>query len=94
MGEHRLHKRVDGGSSNCILMELDGTTYHALLENISLGGALIKVDEETPNSLQVGDECTLILCSDSGSCSSKHLCRVARCNFANMGIQFLTSKDQ
>jgi hypothetical protein len=94
MSEHRVHRRVEGGSMNCILMELDGSTYHALLENISLGGALIKVNEDVPNSLQVGAECTLVLCSDSGSCSSKHLCRVARCNFANMGIQFLTERDQ
>jgi hypothetical protein len=94
MGEQRSHTRVEGGSSNCILMELDGSTYHALLENISLGGALIKIDENVPNSVQIGDECTLLLCSDSGSCSSKHFCRVVRCNFANMGIQFLTARDQ
>jgi hypothetical protein len=94
MGNQRLYTRVKGDSANCILMELDGRSYQALLENISIGGALIKVSEGVPYGLQVGDECTLTLCSDSGSCSSRHFCRVVRCDYVNMGIQFLTNRDQ
>ena len=94
MGCQRQYVRMKGDSANCILMELDGNSYRALLENISLGGALIKVSDSVPYGLQVGDECTLTLCSDTGSCSSRHFCRVVRHDAANMGIQFLTDRDQ
>jgi len=94
MGYLRQYTRMKGDSSKCILMELDGKSYEALLDNISEGGAFIKVSEGVPNGLQVGDECTLTLCRDSGGCSSKHFCRVVRHDMASMGIQFLTDRDQ
>jgi c-di-GMP-binding flagellar brake protein YcgR len=93
MGSQRQYTRMKG-DSKCILMELDGSTYEAILENISHGGAFINVSEGVPNGLQDGDECSLTLCSDSGDCSTKHLCRVVRHDSANMGIQFLTTRDQ
>ena len=93
MGDQRLYTRVKGDSANCILMELDGKSYQAMLEDISLGGALIKISEGVPHGLNIGDECSLTLCSASDSCSSKHFCRVVRCNFTSMGIKFLTTRN-
>ncbi|HIJ86302.1 MAG TPA: PilZ domain-containing protein [Desulfuromonadales bacterium] len=93
MGDQRLYTRVKGDSANCILMELDGKSYQAMLEDISLGGALIKISEGVPHGLHIGDDCSLELCSASNSCSSKHLCRVVRCNFGSMGIKFITMRD-
>lgn len=94
MGDQRLYTRVKGDSANCILMELDGKSYQAMLEDISLGGALIKVSEGVPNGLHIGDECTLVLYSSSDTCSSKHFCRVVRCNYASMGIKFISASNQ
>ncbi len=94
MGDQRQYTRMKGDSANCILMELDGSSYRALLENISIGGAFIKVSEGIQNGLQVGDECTFTLCSDSNGCTSRHFCRVVRHDAANMGIQFITNRDQ
>jgi hypothetical protein len=93
MGEQRLYKRVKGDSANCILMELDGKSYKSMLEDISIGGAFIKVCEGVPYGLNVGDECTLTLCSDSNADSSRYFCKVVRCDSANMGIQFLSTRD-
>jgi len=90
MGELRQYTRLKDGVTKCILMELDGNAYHALLEDISMGGALIKVSDGVSNGLQVGDECSLTLCSDSGGCSSKHFCQVVRCSYSKMGIKFIT----
>jgi len=93
MDNRRQFTRVDC-DSECIIMELDGNTYDVLLEDLSLGGAFITMRNGIPNSLHVGDECSLMLCSNPGSCPTKHFCRVVRHDSANMGIQFLTTRDQ
>ena len=52
MGSQRQYIRING-NSECILMELDVNTYEASLEDLSIGGALVKVSDGVPNSLQV-----------------------------------------
>lgn len=93
MGSQRQYIRVKD-DSKCILMELDGSTYEALLEDISLGGALIKVSNGVPKSLNVGDKCNLMLCSNPDVCPSKLSCRVVRHDSVNMGIRFLSTRVQ
>lgn len=92
MDNRREYTRVEC-DSECILMEIDGDTYSALLEDLSLGGALITMRSGTP-SLHVGDACSLMLCSDPGSCPTKHFCRVVRHGSAKIGVTFLTTRDQ
>ncbi|MDD2897543.1 MAG: PilZ domain-containing protein [Desulfuromonadaceae bacterium] len=93
MGKVRQHPRTNCDSCECILMELDGSTYSALLENISLGGAWIKMNGGVPKSMQVGDVCDL-LCNNLDLCPSKLSCRVVRRDSGNMGVSFLTDRDQ
>lgn len=93
MGSQRQYIRVKC-DSECILMELDGNTYEALLEDISLGGALITVNDGVPDGLQVGDVCNLMLCCNSDSCPTKHSCRVVRHDSVSMGVRFLTNRFQ
>ena len=52
MASRREYIRVTC-ESNCIL-NYKGINYHALLENFSLGGALVKVDNIQPVSLYIG----------------------------------------
>lgn len=93
MGSNRQYIRIKC-DSQCILMETDGSAYQALLEDISLGGALIKVSDGVPNKLQVGDVCNLMLCHNPDSCPVKHSCRVVRMDSVNMGVRFLTNRVQ
>lgn len=93
MGNQRQYTRVEC-DSECILMEIDGDTYEVLLENLSLGGAFITMKNGIPNNLHVGAACNLMLCSDPGSCPTKHFCRVVRHGPSNMGVTFLTTRDQ
>jgi c-di-GMP-binding flagellar brake protein YcgR len=73
-----------------MLTDKQGDSYDAFLENISLGGALVKVSSGVPVSLQVGGECGLMLFNKSDSRSSNHTCRVVRHDSVNMGIRFFT----
>ncbi len=75
-------------------MEIDGNTFEALLEDISLGGAFIKVNDGVPESLQVGDVCSLTLCYNSDSSPGKHSCRVVRHDSVSIGVRFLTNRFQ
>jgi c-di-GMP-binding flagellar brake protein YcgR len=93
MGNRRQFTRIEH-DPECILMEIDGDTYNAILENLSLGGAFITMKNGLPTNLQDGDECSLILCSDPHSCPTKHFCRVARHDSVSMGVRFLTNRDQ
>lgn len=62
MNDKRLHSRMKL-HINCHLTDHGGNTYHGLLEEISMGGALVKVDEDT--SLKIGDLCELMLGANS-----------------------------
>jgi c-di-GMP-binding flagellar brake protein YcgR len=75
-------------------MELDGNTFDVLLENLSIGGALVKVSDGVPQNLNVGDICSLMLCDNPDSCPVKHSCRVIRLDSVNMGVRFLTNRVQ
>jgi c-di-GMP-binding flagellar brake protein YcgR len=93
MGSRRQYTRFDC-DSECIQMEIHGDTYDVLLEDLSLGGALVKVSNGVPNSLQVGDMCNLMLCRNPDSCPLKHSCRVVRHDSVSMGVRFLTNRIQ
>jgi c-di-GMP-binding flagellar brake protein YcgR len=77
--------------SECAIINHLGRIYHAFLEDISIGGALIMVRDGIPRSLLDGDEYRFMLPNDIYLIKSF---RVVRHDSANMGIQFLTNKDQ
>jgi c-di-GMP-binding flagellar brake protein YcgR len=89
MGLQRQHKRIKC-KSKCILMEPNGDTHEALVEDMSFGGALIKVNTGVPNCLQVDDLCSLMLCSPTDPCPTKISCRVVRHDSVKIGVRFLT----
>jgi len=88
----RRFTRVQGHSASCILVNSDGRSYQATLENISIGGALIKIREGAPNSLNIGDECTVTLCNGTGPLPSHYTCNVVWYNSGRLGIQFITQQ--
>lgn len=90
----RRFTRAQGYSAGCILKKLDGSTYQATLENISIGGAFIKVCEGVSDDLNVGDECTVTLCGGSGPPTAQYTCEVVWCDFNSLGIQFITTMNQ
>ena len=86
----RRFTRVQGHSANCLLVKSDGDSYQATLENISIGGALVKMCEGAPNILNAGDECTVTLCNSIGPLPSEYTCQIVWCDLGHLGIQFIT----
>jgi c-di-GMP-binding flagellar brake protein YcgR len=74
--------------SHCQLMDRDGNTYQGLLGDISLGGALVKVNGDTP--LQIGDLCDLMFSKKSAVFPLKRTGKIIRSGSRNMGISFIT----
>ena len=91
MRMRRKHIRIKCHST-CILIGHDEYPYEASLENISLNGALIKVHNGVPNSIQVGVECGVMVCNPLNVCSVRRPCRVIRHDSVNMGVKFLTNR--
>jgi c-di-GMP-binding flagellar brake protein YcgR len=89
MANQRQYIRIKS-DSHCVVMDEEGCDYDAMLQDISLGGALIKVKDGIPESLEVGDICKLMLCLNVDSCSIRHSCRIVRHDSVSMGVQFLT----
>jgi c-di-GMP-binding flagellar brake protein YcgR len=87
MVDQRQHPRINC-ESHCMMVEPQGTIYRALLEDISLGGALIVMNNGAPKSLNVGVECELIMCNDLYTYSAKHLCKIVWRDHVNIGVNF------
>jgi hypothetical protein len=84
--QKRLHSRTKC-YSYCRIMCRDGNIYEALLGDISLGGALVKVSSDT--HLHVGDLCDLMLSDNSALFPLKHTVKIVRFDSQNMGVCFL-----
>lgn len=73
--------------SPCIL-NYKSNSYRALLVNISLGGALISVEDDVLCKLHIGDACDLMLGDKTGLCPAKYSCRIISQHAPNIGINF------
>ena len=93
MANQRQHVR-NKSDAECIVTDDAGNTYGAMLQNISLGGALIKVKDGVLASMEVGDICRMLLCDQADSCPIKRICRVVRLESVSLGVQFLTDTYQ
>ena len=82
----RKNLRVDCYSP--CLLKYEDNSYHAKLVNISLGGALISVDDDVLDVLHVGDDCDLILCDKPDVCLAKYTCKVITQNATRIGVNF------
>lgn len=67
-------------------MDINGTKYKCLVDNISTIGAMIKVTDSEHKHIQIGEMCTLdfLLLSPV-----KYLCKVVRINLNQIGLQFV-----
>jgi c-di-GMP-binding flagellar brake protein YcgR len=80
--------------SECVVTDNKGNSYGAMLQDISLGGALIKVTNGVLASMEIGDICRMMLCDNADSCPIKHTCRIVRFDSVSMGVQFITDTCQ
>ncbi len=82
----RKHLRIKV-EVQCLLMGLDGVSYKALLDDISLSGASVKVDAGT--HFKIGDMCDLMLSDESAKYPIKHSGRIVRVDSGIIGVIFL-----
>lgn len=71
----------------CIL-SFAGVDYRGVIVNISLTGALIRIDDEVPEGIHPGGECSLMLCGDAENCPIKYKCKIIRTDVKCVGVQF------
>jgi hypothetical protein len=90
MGRKREHFRVNCASP-CILHH-EGINYRAILENISLGGASVKVGGRQPDKIYVGVAVDLMLCSNPDLCPIKYACNVTWLGASDIGVNFQNLK--
>lgn len=89
MSEQRKHQRVVC-DSRCDLVNRDGSSYPALLTDISVGGALVRVDGKAP--LYSGDLIALKLHEDADFYPVKNISRIVRIDSKNnYGLRFLVT---
>jgi c-di-GMP-binding flagellar brake protein YcgR len=74
--------------AKCIL-KFDEFDIQGLIENISLSGAMIKLNDRVPDSVHPGDTCDMIFCSNPDLYPVKYTCKVIRLESAIIGIEFL-----
>lgn len=84
MNKERSDQRVNY-ISKCLL-DVHGTSYSGILENISKTGALIEIIETLPQTIQCGDTCILnaLLLSPV-----KYTCEILRIDSPRIALQFL-----
>ncbi|MDD2539691.1 MAG: hypothetical protein PHH28_01440 [Desulfuromonadaceae bacterium] len=80
--------------SHCLLMGLDGVTYQALLGDLSLTGAVIKLNSNIPNGLHVGEMCGLMLTGKTKLSSEKYTGRIVELSSNGVGISFNHQEHQ
>ena len=73
---------------SCQLRGLDGVTYHALLGNISLGGALIKMSDNVSHDLHVGEMCGLMFRDKINMNPERLSGKIVRLDGGSVGITF------
>jgi len=71
------------------LLKFDGVDLQGVIENISLSGALIVLDNQIPDRIQPGDTCDMIFCSNPDQYPIKYTCKVIRLDSLVLGVEFL-----
>jgi hypothetical protein len=74
--------------SPCLLMGLDGVTYHAQLADISLGGAFIKLSGDISEKFHVGEMCGLMMSDSFNMSSDKYTGKIVRHDCCGIGVSF------
>jgi len=74
--------------SLCVL-NFQGNNYQGMIDNVSLSGALVRLQSSQPPGIKPGDECGLMLCSDPGVCPVRYTCKVVRIDSNYIGLEFI-----
>ena len=74
--------------ARCILT-FDGLDFPGVIINLSLSGALIKMDDTIPDTIGPDDLCDLIFCTNQDQYPLKYSCKVVRVETGMIGLQFL-----
>lgn len=77
-----------GCDDKCLLRH-NGLSYQCLLENISISGALVCLQDFKQAAIQVGDTCGLLLCTDPTVCPGEYTSRVTRLGASKIALHFL-----
>ena len=84
MDKKRVDQRVDY-VSKCLL-NVHGTGYSGILENISKDGASIEIIDTLPDTVNCGDTCILNVLLLS---PVKYSCKILRMDASRIALQFL-----
>ena len=87
-----MDNTVQGSRIECeaqCILNFNGVDLHGVIENISVSGALIKLNDEMPDSIQAGDTCDMIFSSNPDAYPVKYTSKVVRLDSALIGIEFL-----
>jgi len=78
--------RIECGD-RCVL-SYNGQRTECILEDISVSGVLVSLDDEFAARLQPGDSCGLYLCGDPQVCATEVTCTVIRRDASRVGLRF------
>jgi hypothetical protein len=73
------------------LITYNGTTRKGVLENLSVTGAHIQIDDSLMD-FDAGSNCGLCFCSDQDKCPVENPCTVARTTTYGVGLKFIHYK--
>jgi hypothetical protein len=71
----------------CVL-NFKGIDYRGVIVNVSLTGALIRINDKIPENIHPEDECILMLYEDFEICPIKYKCKIIRIDYPCIGVQF------
>ena len=92
--ERERHNIRTKSDLHCLIMGLDGVTYQALLGDLSLTGALIKMSDNIPHGLHVGEMCGLMFSNNFNMSSEKHTGKIVRLDSGSVGVSFNNQEHQ
>jgi hypothetical protein len=86
--ENERHNLSTKSDAPCLLMGLDGVTYQALLGDLSLTGAMIKMNVNASHGLHVNEMCGLVLRDNPNRSSSKYTGMIVKLDSDTVQISF------
>jgi c-di-GMP-binding flagellar brake protein YcgR len=74
--------------ASCIL-NCNGFDFEGVIVNLSLTGALIELNDKSPDSIHPDNVCDLMFCANPDLYPIKYTCKVIRVDSKMIGLQFL-----
>lgn len=87
MAENRMHQRINC-AEKCLFYYADAKFSGAIM-NISISGALIKLNGCAPGTISPGDTCNLLLTNAQETSFCTYRGRIARVHPAGIGVEIL-----